>query len=191
MTPAAAKLLMCVCAGSTGAVMVPAVHKARAALHHPSAQHASAHTAVAPGNSMASPCAPVASAAPLLAPVGAMPAQPGLGDLGQLADNSPGGPNANGVGFAGGGYGPSYGGDGGYLGGGGPGIGGIGGGGPGGAGGPGGGRPSGAGPGGSIPGGPVVTPVSGTVPEPASWAMLVTGFGAMGGAVRWQRRATA
>ncbi len=31
MTPAA-KLLMCVCAGSTGAVMVPAAHKVRAAI---------------------------------------------------------------------------------------------------------------------------------------------------------------
>lgn len=174
MTPAAAKLLMCVCAGSTGAVMVPAVHKARSAMHRPAAQHASAH--VPAGGVMASPCAPIASAAPLLAPIGDMPAQAGLASLGQLADG--GAPNGFG-GYPGGDSGMFDGGEGGYFGGG-SGGGGIGGGGGG-----------GGGTGGGTPGTPPVGPVLGTVPEPASWAMMLSGFGAMGGAMRWQRRSTA
>ena len=183
MTPAAAKLLMCVCAGSTGAVVVPAVHKARAALHHLSPQHASAHTSATPGNSMASPCAPIASAAPLLAPIAAMPPQAGLGDLGQLADNSPDAANPYRIGFPGGGYGAPNGGGGGFPGGGGLGNGSSGGGG-------GGGGTPGTTPG-SPPVVPPVVPGSGTVPEPASWAMLLAGFGTLGGVMRWQRRATA
>jgi hypothetical protein len=53
VTPAA-KLLMCVCAGSTGAVMVPAAHKVRAAIRpRPAIHSAPAHnTAIA-----AVPCA--------------------------------------------------------------------------------------------------------------------------------------
>ena len=44
---------------------------------------------------------------------------------------------------------------------------------------------------GSPPVVPPVVPGSGTVPEPASWAMLLAGFGTLGGVMRWQRRATA
>ena len=126
----------------------------------------------------------MASAGPLLTPVGELPAQAGLGDLGPLTDNSPAAGISHGAGLPGGGFGVPGGGGSFFPGGGGIG-GGIGGGGGSAGGGPG--TPNIPG----VPGTPAVSPVSGTVPEPASWGLMLTGFGTMGGAIRWQRRATA
>jgi hypothetical protein len=171
MTPAAAKLLMCVCAGSTGAVIVPAVHKARAAMHRPAVHRAAVHHASTPGAALAVPCVPIAGGAPgdggIGGGIGGLPTESGLAMIGGPAANSIGG------GF---GPGPDYGpggsvasGDGMFPGGGGGGS-------------------VGGGVGGGTPGVPVVTPIAGTVPEPASWAMMIGGFATVGGATRWQRR---
>jgi hypothetical protein len=171
MTPAAAKLLMCVCAGSTGALVVPAAHKARAAMSRPSVHRAAVRSAAAPAAIAAAPCLQITSAPPALTPVTEMPAESGSGDLAQLT-----GVGANA--FAGSGSGLAYGGinddgvGGGAL------VGGVGIGGSGGA-------------GGVIAPAPIITPVSGAVPEAASWAMMIGGFGTLGTAMRWQRRATA
>ena len=172
MTPAAAKLLMCVCAGSTGAVMVPAVHKARAAMHRPAVHRAAVHQASAPGAALAVPCVPIASGAPgggLGGGIDGLPTESGLSVIS--------GPAGNSLGGGGFGPGPDYG-PGGSLdsagGGSFPGGGGGGG--------------IGGGVGGGTPGVPVVTPITGTVPEPASWAMMIGGFATVGGAMRWQRR---
>lgn len=142
---------MCVCAGATGAAVVPVVHKARASLFHRAAVHSSA----VPRASTPLPitCAPtIASAVPPIA----APASSEAVEMALLA--APGGGGLTG---AGGGFiAPA------------PGIGG------------GGGIP-GAGP--YLP--PVVPPVgAGAVPEPATWTMLVSGFGMVGAGVRWQRR---
>lgn len=64
MTPAAAKLLMCICAGSTGAVMVPATQKVRAAMKPRPAVHRVAARATSAANSIAAvPCTALTSIA--------------------------------------------------------------------------------------------------------------------------------
>lgn len=74
MTPAAAKLLMCICAGSTGAVMVPAAQKVRVAMkprpavHRVTAPVAAAVTAAVPCTAM-TPIA-LGDGLPTLAPAG-------------------------------------------------------------------------------------------------------------------------
>ncbi len=175
MTPAVAKLLMCVCAGSTGAVVVPAVNRARAAIHRPAVHRAAAARPAAAVLAQAAPCLEISGGVPVLLPITDMPAEAGGGGLGQLA--------GGGGGF--GGYGGDYGGG---SGGGGGGYGG----GPGGGGGiPGGGGPGGGGGGPDGPGIPVITPISAAVPDVANWALMISGFTGIGGAMRWQRRGVA
>lgn len=154
------KLLMCVCAGATGATVVPVAQKARASLFH----RAAAHSLAAPRASAPLPvsCAPtIASAVPAALPAGEAPA---MAEMASLAPLSGG---AGGIGFAGG--------SGGFLS---PGTGtGVGG---------------GGGGGGSGPYLPPTVPTPGgghgSVPEPGTWTMMISGFGMIGAGVRWQRR---
>ena len=178
MTPAAAKLLMCVCAGSTGAVMVPAAHKVRAAFNRPAV-----HRAVANGPARraaasaiaAAPCVPLASAGGAGGLPGTIPLETPVADLGSFGQRTLAGGNGIGAGSGRGSIG-----DGGFsvFGPGADFSGAL----PGGLGNPG---------GGVISPGTVLTPTSGSVPEPAGWAMMITGFSITGIASRWQRRAVA
>ena len=175
MSPAAAKLLMCVCAGGTGALVAPVAHR----VIHATTRHAVHRSAPAVARPVAAvPCAPdgIASSAlrgtvASLAPLETAPILPQSTDLAaHLATGSSpleiveGG---GGFGYAGGGIG---GGIGGGVGGG------IGGG-------------SGAGPG--VGGGVVTLPGSSSAPEPQNWALMVAGFGTLGGALRATRRLAA
>jgi hypothetical protein len=187
MTPAAAKLLMCVCAGSTGAVMVPVAHKARAAYARPAVHRAMvrAPAAAAASAIAAVPCVPLASGGGAGGLPAALPLAPPAADLGMFSPA-----DARGAGgFARGGGGNGISGGGGFSDYGpaadmsGPLPGGVA---------PGGGIVDGIGGGiggGTETPGPVVTPA--TVPEPAGWAMLISGFTMIGGGLRWQRRGIA
>ena len=143
---------MCVCAGTTGAAIVPVAHKARAAMrpHHAVHQRASAPA-------MAAPCLDV-PALPAIAALPEVGTVPALADA-MAAPQSPWSTARGGrAGFAGGAA---------SLGGGGG--------------------------GGSAPTPTVLppAPTPGAVPEPVSWAMMITGFGVVGSVLRWQRREVA
>ena len=162
MSPSLAKLLMCVCAGGTGAAIVPA---AKAIHNKISPRQAVVQKAVA----QVVPCEPIFTAGPPLgvpdlgfsAPGEALPA---IGT--EAAVSSPAGYGGNRPGLA---FGGGGGGGGGFIsGGGGGGSGGSGGGTPGGGGTP---PPTG----------------SSNAPEPAAWAMMITGFGLLGGTMRYVR----
>ena len=161
MTPAAAKLLMCVCAGSTGAVMVPAVHKARTLMKPRPAAH---RIAAAPLETMRGlPCIPATASASGLIGDGA-----GLAPISDFTEVTavpvPQDERAGGRSHA-----PATGPDGGFGHGGGliaaPGL------------------PAVPGPGAIVP-----TPGTSPAPEPAGWAMMITGFGLLGGVLRWRRQ---
>lgn len=164
MATVASKLLMCVCAGTTGAAVVPA---AKAVRHQLSPKRTVARPAVQ--RVAAAPPVIAAAAVPCLPDVagsasgidGLALTLPGIetplpgtagpsrlsvpGEVGELLSGAGGG------GFAGGG-----GGGGGLV----------------------------------PPGTPPVAgpPSSSNAPEPAAWALMIIGFGALGGAMRWARR---
>ncbi len=180
MTPAAAKLLMCVCAGSTGAVMVPVAHKARAAFARPAVHRAAARGPVrsaAASAIAAAPCVPLASAGGAGALPTTIPLETPIADLGTFSQPRPAGGNGFGAGgrddsISGGGFsdfGPSTGASGSL---------------------PGSFGSAGSG-GGIISSGQGVTPTAATVPEPAGWAMMISGFSITGIGMRWQRRVVA
>ena len=155
---------MCVCAGGTGAAIVPVTKAVR---HQTARQAVPRRVAPAPLAVAAVPCIPV-FAGDALAP-----------DLGGLASLSPlpglereafGAPSGSALGTLGG-VGDVLASTSGVLSGGG------------GAGGGGGGA-SGS-PGGSLP------PVASNAPEPTSWVLMIGGFGLLGGAMRYYRRRAA
>ncbi len=183
MTPLLSKLTMCVCAAGTGAVVVPATHIVqrhlaphRAAVHRsraPLADVAAVRPDCLPGVAAASGGGNEGGGGDGLAPFApAMVGAPGSGTGGFPFGGSGGVPDG------GGGGGFNYGG-----------------------------QPGGGGPGGSAPGvplppgtptapGPPSTPVNpsnpgipsaSNAPEPASWVLMVAGFGAAGGAIRYRR----
>ncbi len=188
MTPAAAKLLMCVCAGSTGAVMVPAAHKAKAAFGRPAVHRAVTHRPAAAGAVAiaAAPCLPIVTAGGAGGLPATLPLETPVADLGLFSGAGARGGNASGGGGIATGGGGSIGGGGfsdfgpaadmsGPL-------------------------PSGPGAapgsgvvlgGGVVPTAPVLIPTAAAVPEPASWAMMISGFSIVGGGMRWQRRVVA
>ncbi len=178
MSPAAAKLLMCVCAGGTGAAVVPA---STAIKHRLSPRHAvvrphTVATAIPAVLAGPVPCAPTLAAAPLGAPDGGLTGLasglPGIEGLTQPVEGVSFNENnlvPSAIGEA---LGSS---SGGALIGGGGGSGGGGGGSGGGGGGGGGGTP----------------PAPSTAPEPTSWALMIAGFGLAGGAMRYRRVGTA
>jgi hypothetical protein len=158
---------MCVCAGLTGAAVVPTVKAAKAAWHRPAARHAPARSvAIIEAPCIALPPAPALAVAPV-APIA--DAMPDLGPL--LADDTVwSGTPAPAAAYAG-----IYADDG-FFGGWYDGIGG------------------GASVGGHAvtpPGkplsvNPVVAPHS-AVPEPSTWAMLIAGFGLTGAVARYRQ----
>ncbi len=171
MNPLAAKLLMCVCAGGTGAAILPAVHHFRHA-SRPLVHHAVAASAV--------PCAVIPAAV-----VAALPDLPVAGGPDGLRQSvSVAGLDAQASGLPGGNYGraggaPLYlsdssgvygGGSGAYPGGGG------------------GGPPIGV----PVPGGGIGSevPPASELPDAASWALMIAGFGVVGGSLRYSRRLT-
>ncbi|GGE03870.1 hypothetical protein GCM10011529_07900 [Polymorphobacter glacialis] len=172
MTPAAAKLLMCVCAGSTGAAVVPAAQKVRSAMKPRPAVHRIVSNPGPVAAAIGVPCVQVAGV-----PGGAGGGAVGLGDAGSVFLATPGDNGMGGGGISGGRGGGFDGGSGG----GGGGFGNV-----------------GFQPG--TPGQPIVSPPppgapgvpalpeSSPTPEPAVWAMSIIGFGVVGGAMRWQRR---
>ena len=178
MSPAAAKLLMCVCAGGTGAAVVPAA----TAIHHRiSPRHAVYHPASSVARAIpaslasAIPCAPTLAAAPLGTPQGGLTGLssglPGIEGLsppvqGVSFNENAITPSAIGEALAASSGGPLIG-SGGDSGGGG-----------------GGGTPINPGGGGGAP------PAS-NAPEPTSWALMIAGFGFAGGAMRFRRVAAA
>ena len=174
MNPVLSKLTMCVCAAGTGAAIVPAAH----AVKRHFAPHRAVHRSVAAPimTAAARPdCLPGVTLAGGGAGGGGGGTGSGLTDLNQGSRLAPGGSD-NGFPFGGGGGDETS-----SVGGGGfPGSGGgFPGGGVGGGGGPGGGgTPGGPGPG---------LPSSSNAPEPASWALMVTGFGLAGGVIRYRR----
>lgn len=163
MSPAAAKLLMCVCAGSTGAAVVPIAHHARAVFKARPAVHRSVRTPAPPEAGLARsvaavPCAPALN--PATAGIG-MPvlASPGIQETAGLA--TPGNAlSGSGSSFSAGGFD-----------------------------GPGGGIPTGSGftPIGGI-GAPNSVPSASPAPEVATWSMIVAGTGIVGGTLRYRRR---
>ena len=179
MSPAAAKLLMCVCAGGTGVAVVPT---ATAIKHRLSPRHAVFHPA-SPVQSAALgqplPCAPTLAAAPIGVP------QLGLGGLSSGVPMLEAPAAAAASGFAVNGAALPISADrstgealalatgGGTTGGGGTPISGGGG--------------SGGGSGGGGSGGGGVLPIPSGAPEPTSWALMITGFGLLGGAMRYRR----
>ncbi len=169
MTPAMAKLLMCVCAGGTGALVAPVAHRAIHAIA-PHRSHAAVHRVAAPA--VAVPCEPVGGLA-MAPPLGGPNLLSPLEAPGALAQPT-GNAGAAGESFA------SFGGFG--IGGAGPLSGG------GGGGGGGGGAPGGGGSGG---GGIVPLPGGSSAPEPQNWALMLTGFGSIGAVMRSARRAAA
>lgn len=178
MSSIASKLLMCVCAGGTGAAIVPVSKAVRnqSAPRHAAAPKRAAPMAVA---AAAAPCAPV------VADAGLTPSLAGLGGISPLLtlDSAPsaispagsllGRPGDIGDILASSGSGGFAPGSGGSVGGGG------------GGGGGGGTGDGGTGPGGGLP------PVASNAPEPTSWALMIGGFGLLGGAMRYTRRAAA
>lgn len=170
MNPLAAKLLMCVCAGGTGAAILPAVHHFRHA-SRPLVHHAVAAATV--------PCAVIP-----VAVVAALPDLPVAGGPDGLRQSvSIAGFDTQASGLRGGNYGraggaPLYVSDssGVYAGGGGgPGV-----------------YPGGGGPPVGIPvtGGGIGSevPPASELPDAASWAMMIAGFGVVGGSMRYSRR---
>ena len=165
----ASKLLMCVCAGGTGAAIVPVSKAVRQSVAPRQAIARKAPTApialaavpciptvaggeIGPGLAGLggiSPLLPLASAD--LAPSIAGPSQ--LGSLGEIGDILAGSSGFAAGGNAGGGAGGGSGGGGGTGGG-----------------------------GGGLP------PVSSNAPEPTSWVLMIGGFGVLGGAMRYVRR---
>ncbi len=171
MSPAAAKLLMCVCAGGTGAAVVPA---SQAIKHRLSPRHAvyrptPAATAIPAALASSVPCAPTLAAAPLGTPPGLTGLASGLPGIEGLS------PPVEGISFNGNPVSPSTIGEalaassGGALIGGGTGGGGGGGGG----------------------GTPILPPAPSSAPEPTSWALMISGFGFAGAALRYRRVANA
>ncbi len=179
MTPAASKLLMCLCAGSTGAAIAPAVHHLRPYLkpHRAAAQHvAAAPIAESP---VVAPCADVISGGTAAAGNNDAVAPIGLPDSGFGA--------AAGSAFAAGALGR-----GGAFGGGASQLSGASG---------GGGLPSGN----PLPVSPIASsPISGVapgesiaylspvtirspMPEPATWVLAIGGLGTVGAAMRRSR----
>lgn len=173
MSSVASKLLMCVCAGGTGAAIVPV---SKAVRHQVAPRHAAAPKRAAPMTVAAA----VAPCAPVIADGGLTPSLAGLGGLSPMLslDSTPvglasPGPQLGSIGEIGDIIASTAGG--GFT---------AGGGGIGGGGGGGGGVPGGGG-GGGLP------PVASNAPEPTSWALMIGGFGLLGGAMRYNRRAAA
>ena len=174
MSVIGSKLLMCVCAGATGAAVVPVAQRARAALGHRSAVHgpavhrsAAVHHRAAPSASAPLPvnCTlSIAGFTPVALPVEAAP---------QSAAAAAAAPMALG-GFGVAGFGDSG------IGGGviSPGMG------------QGGGGGGGVSPG-AAPGFPAAPEPVDSVPEPGTWTMMISGFGLAGTGMRWQRRVAA
>ena len=194
MTPLLSKLTMCVCAAGTGAAIVPAAH----AVHRHFAPHrAAVHRVVR------TPVIEAADVRPDCLP-GVTTAGDGLGGGGgdTLIALSPAsaGAGLHGSGdFPFGGFGPSGGGSGNLPSEGGPGDTGPGGSTPGLPSTPGGpSTPSLPGPP-LVPGLPPVTglppvpgiPIISNAPEPASWVLMVAGFGFAGGTMRYRRTGAA
>lgn len=183
MTPILSKLTMCVCAAGTGAAVVPTAH---AVQRHFSPHHAVRHAVRAPAIEAATArpdCLPGVTTA------GGGLGEGGGGSLISLSPAAAGTPIRESGGFPFGGFAPV------------PGNGG-------GGGGPiGGNAPGDNGPGSSVPGipsspgipslpgtpaspgtpsGPGIPSIS-NAPEPASWMLMVAGFGLAGGAIRYRR----
>jgi hypothetical protein len=173
MSPSIAKLLMCVCAGTTGATVVPAIKHGRALLKPRPAVHRPVALPV-----QASPCpaAAVASSGGGDMPIAGIGGFASLGeaqpiDIATLGSGGALGKSLGGVAFdrglfpgAGGGIPPA---DFGSL--------------------------SSTAPGPGVPPGAgagllAATPVTSGAPEPAGWTLMISGFGLLGGAMRWQRR---
>lgn len=175
MTPMAAKLLMCVCAGSTGAAIIPVAHKARSLMRPRPAVHRS--VAAKPIAAAALPCIP-ASVAPAIAGGGGEELAPSALTAFSQGPDAAAGPGGRGASSS-----VPFDDDGGFLLGGGRSAGTIGG---GGGGGGIGGAPGAPG----LPASPPVTatPTVSAAPEPTSWVLMVTGFGLVGGGLRWHRR---
>jgi hypothetical protein len=171
MSPAAAKLLMCICAGSTGAAVVPVVKQVRAlARPHPAVHRAVAHRP-APSPTpvslpmQAPPCptiaymSPVGAAGPSLVPTSGAFAMPGAGNGGASDPIGFDRPAA---------FGPAVGGSTAF------------------AEAPGGGPMVASPPGGvGLPNGAL--PASSGTPEPAAWGLMIGGFGLVGEALRRRR----
>ena len=168
MSSLASKLLMCVCAGGTGAAIVPV---SKAVRHQVAPRHATVkRVAAAPMAVAAAPCVPIV-VGNALTPVGLDALSPMLAlDSAPPMLTSAIGPQLETLGEVGdilainGGIGSTSGGGGG---GGGGGIGG------------GGGAPNGG-----------LPPDASNAPEPTSWALMIGGFGLLGGAMRYSRRHT-
>ena len=185
MTPLLSKLTMCVCAAGTGAVVMPAAHIVQ--------RHLAPHRAVV-HRAVRAPLVDVAAVRPDCLP-GVAAASGGGNEGGGGGDGlalfapAVAGAAVSGTGgFPFGGFGgaPGSGGGGGFNGGG---------------------QPGEEGPGGTAPGMPLppgmpttpglpsvpVNPSSPSIPstsnapEPASWVLMVAGFGAVGGAIRYRR----
>ena len=166
---------MCVCAGTTGAAVLPVAHHVQAALKtrtsmHRSIRHHPTPAITAPRALAAVSCAPAVSvsvaAIGMSSPVSPDLDQPSMTTAGELANT--------GAGF-GGGYGS------------GNGAAPVGFEGPGGGGG---GLSFGGGMRPQIGGGAALGPIPATSPAPevATWAMMVTGIGVTGGTLRYRRR---
>lgn len=158
------KLTMCVCAAGTGAAVLPVTHAVHRAFAPQHARHHAPRPAIAAIPASATvDCIPAAAALPLAG-------GPGGGGSG-FAPGTTALAAAGDVAFPSrvGGFGD---GSGGGFGGGGGGSGGVGGGG-------GGGTTT-----------PPDVPSTSNAPEPASWALMVTGFGVLGGAMRYGRAST-
>ena len=173
---------MCVCAGGTGASVVPVT---RAIREHRAPTHAVARRAPPLALAAAAvPCLPTiadGALAPALAGIAGLsplltldaPASPvstsgiatRLGTLGAVGDA---------LASSGGGFGTA------------PAGGGGGGGGGGGSGGGG----SAPGTGGATPGSGGIIPSVSNAPEPTSWLLMIGGFGVLGGAMRYARKAS-
>ena len=156
MTPAATKILMCICAGTTGATVVPVVQKARTMLvtrkvrPHPVAVAAPvAVPRAAPVVAPSVACAPLLAGLSGVDAVGSL-AAPQAADsafatipagldtmaVSDLSGVTTGGPTA---------FKPQ------------PGV------------------------------NPVGDVMKSSAPEPTSWALMIIGFGTLGGALRWRR----
>jgi hypothetical protein len=165
---------MCVCAAGTGAAIVPVSHAVKQHFAPKRAVHRVARPAEVAGPALASTsdCLPAASLR-----------GPDLGDGTTGGIQALNGPVLPPIAGTEGGLTPvQFGsGDGGGGGGGGfgPGT-------PGGGGGtPGGGTPGGGTPGGGTPG-TGLPPISSNAPEPTSWALMISGFGLVGAAMRYR-----
>lgn len=187
MTPLLSKLTMCVCAAGTGAAIVPAAHIVQRHLAPHRAVHRVAKTPLIGVATVRPDCLPGVTAAS----GGGSNGGAGSDGLIPFAPAMAGTPESGTGGFPFGGFGgaPDGGGGGGFIGGGGFGSGG-----PGSA--PGTSLPPGTPTAPGLPSVPVNPlnpgmPSASNAPEPASWVLMLVGFGAAGGAIRYRRTAAA